>query len=372
MKILFYIKQCMKMALQHVFLPVIYNLYKKKPVKPNCVIFADAHNDDMPYSMQYMYRTVSEMGMDIRVFCLNFKEASFGRMVREMLGFMKAYARAKTVFICDYYLPAASCRKRKETQVVQLWHACGAFKKFGFDAREDISGIYKGNPMKNCTMVTVSSQACVPVYTSAMHLLPGVAAATGVSRTDAYFDENYRQACRDRFFEMYPQAKGRKLLLWAPTFRGNAGNPKIEGIEAVEGLQEKLGSQWYVIIKLHPHLERKMKRSNCTIGTEELLAVADVLMTDYSSVMFDFMLMKKPVVLFAPDNKAYLKHRGFYLDYQSIPAVRVRDASELPYAVKSALTEAIDTSTFCEQYMGSCDGNATQRILERLHLKEVK
>jgi len=368
MKVLFYLKQCAKMFLQHVVLPNVYGLYRHRPVRKNRVIFADAHNDSMPYSMRYMYRTVVDMGLDVRVHCLNFGKASLGRIVREMFSFMRDFARAGTVFVCDYYLPASSCRRRKETQVVQLWHACGAFKKFGYDAREDIAAIYKGNPQKNCTLVTVSAPFCEAVYASAMNLPQKIVKATGISRTDAYFDETYKAACKARFLEMYPEAKGRKILLWAPTFRGNAGDPKVEGLEEVEQLQEKLGSQWYVIIRLHPHLERKLQRSNCAICTEDLLAVADVLMTDYSSVLFDFMIMKKPVVLFAPDNKAYLKHRGFYLDYRSIPAVHVRDAAELPYAVKSALTEAVDTESFCRQYVGSCDGHATERILSYLNL----
>lgn len=366
-KVLFNIKQWLKMVLQYGILPVIYTIFRFWPIKKNKVIFADAHTDGLPYSMQYMYDVLEKEGKYIRMHCVDFRKASFLKMALEMFSFMKDYARAEVVFICDYYLPAASCKRRKGTQVVQLWHACGAFKKFGYDAREDISGMYKGSPMKNVSLATVSSDACVPIYASALHLPKDVVKATGVSRTDAYFDKNYRKACRDKFFALYPEARGRKILLWAPTFRGNAGSPKLEGLETVEQLQQKLGSQWYVIIKLHPHLEQKLKRSNCTMATEDLLAVADVLMTDYSSVMFDFMIMKKPVVLFAPDNSAYLKQRGFYLDYSSIPAVHVRDASELPYAVKSALTEAIDTKDFCRQYMGSCDGYATQRILKEVY-----
>lgn len=370
MKFLFYAKQCLKMFLQNALLPQVYGIYRHKPIKKNLVIFADAHNDELPYSMKRMYQAVASQGYDIKVFCLDFSAASFLKIVKFLFLFMKAFATAGTVFICDYFLPVSSCRKRKETQVVQLWHACGAFKKFGYDAREDISGMYRGNPLGNCTLVTVSSKECEPIYSQALHLPRSIVKATGVSRTDIYFDEAYKAACRKQFYELHPEAKGCRILLWAPTFRGNAGAPKVEGIEAVSSLQEKLGPQWYVIIKLHPHLERRLKLSTCEMKTEDLMMVADVLLTDYSSVLFEFMLMKKPVVLFAPDNKAYLKHRGFYLDYQSIPAVHVRDAMELPYAVKSALTGAIDTTDFCERYIGCCDGNATERII-RLVFQEV-
>lgn len=366
MKIVYYIKQGIKIALQQVLLPRIYGLYCHKPIKENTVIFADGHNNHLPFSMQVMYDTMLDEGYDVKTYCLDYQRASLVKRIAMMCGFMKAYARAEAVFICDYFLPAAACKKRPETQLIQMWHACGAFKKFGYDAKDDIAGIRRSNPMKNCTMVTVSSEFCRSIYARAFQIPVDRIKATGVSRTDLYFDQNYIEQCKRQFYQMYPLAKDRKILLWAPTFRGHAGNPKTEGIEIVEQLQQRLGDDWYVIIKLHPHQEKKTHKSNCTISTEELLPVADVLMTDYSSVLFDFMIMKKPVVLFTPDNKDYLKRRGFYLDYQKIPAIHVRDVFELPYAIQSALSAAPYSDAFYEQYMGCCDGHATERILKEI------
>lgn len=354
------------MMLQNWILPVVYRIYKHRPVKKGYVLLADCHNDHIPYSMTYMYETLCAMGVEPYCFFLDFKKHGAGKIMMHMLRFMKAYAQAEAVFICDYYLPAASCKKRKETQLVQLWHACGAFKKFGYDAPEDIPEIYKGNPMGNCTLVTVSSNLCQSIYAKAFHLPESAVLPLGISRTDGYFNETYKQRCQELFHLHYPKAKGKKVLLWAPTFRGNAGRPVVEGLEAVEELKEKLGNQWYVMIQLHPHLQKKTTKETGAMTTEELLVCADVVMTDYSSILFDGMLMGKPVVLFAPDKQQYLKHRGLYLDYNRIPAVHVRDQSELVYAVKSALTDVQDTRQFCEEYVGACDGNATWRIIQHV------
>lgn len=366
-KIAFYIKQYIKMALQSVILPVVYRYYRQRPLNKRLVIFADGHTDGMPGSMQFMYRAVRALGFETMCFCYDFKKLSFMKTLHVICSFMKNYAQAGTVFICDYYLPVSSCKKRHETQVVQLWHACGAFKKFGYDSPEDIPTFYKNNPLRNCTLVTVSSPLCESIYSGAMHLPANVVQATGVSRTDMYFNEDYKNKCKKTFFDAYPKARGKKILLWAPTFRGNAGDPKTLGLDTVLELPKKLGNDWYVIIKLHPHQEKILHKSNCDIATEELLPVVDVLMTDYSSVIFDAMLLNVPVVLFAPDSRDYTKQRGFYLNYQSIPAVHVRDAVELPYAVKSAVTGAMDNTMFISQYAGSCDGHATERILKLLY-----
>ena len=63
--------------------------------------------------------------------------------------FMQVYAQAEYVFINSYFLPVSSCRKRKETTVVQLWHSGGLMKKMGYDTTEDIPKYYKGNPTAN-------------------------------------------------------------------------------------------------------------------------------------------------------------------------------------------------------------------------------
>lgn len=178
--------------------------------------------------------------------------------------------------------------------------------------------------MKNCTLVTVSAKLCEPVYAKALGISECAVKALGVSRTDRYFDEAYRADCVRRFFEDCPQAKGKRIVLWAPTFRGNAGNPRLEGAEAINEVQKRLGNDYFFVKKLHPHFADSYGEPVTSMLTEEVMAAADVLVTDYSSVLFDFMAYKKPVVLFAPDGAAYASGRGFYLDYASIPAFMQR------------------------------------------------
>ena len=214
----------------------------------------------------------------------------------------KLYAVSQTVVICDNFLPAASCRKRKGTKVIQLWHAGGALKKFGYDTADDIPAYYKGNVMANCNLVTVSAKRCIEPFSSAMRLPCQRVKATGISRTDLYFDENFNRECREHFFEEYPEAKGKKIVLWAPTFRGNAGVAGVKGLKEIQRMSwKKLKATHYFIIKLHPHTQVHLAGSDCEILTEELLPAADVLITDYSSILFDAMIYKLPIVLFVPD-----------------------------------------------------------------------
>ena len=170
---MFRIRQSMTMLLQNVFLPLVYAWYARRPVQPGLVIFADAHHDEIPFSMRRMYEEVMRRAgknaqdwrsttqvtegarsrqsmkqtgedaqtgrsmvrksdnvptgrkLDVQVFVRDFGKMPYSQMVKYLIRFMKQYAAAEYVFICDYYLPVASCRKRPETTVVQLWHSCG-------------------------------------------------------------------------------------------------------------------------------------------------------------------------------------------------------------------------------------------------------
>ncbi len=430
---MFRAKQYLKMLLQNLFLPLVYRWYAGKPVRRGSVLFADAHHKEMPFSMQRMYEALSGRAagqsaetaadgraeersaenaadkrvenqsaenaadgraeersaeavldgcaagaaadepvrkLEIQVFVEDFGSMSPVALLRYLLRFMKAYAQAEYVFICDYYLPAASCRKRRGTTVVQLWHSCGLMKKIAYDAGDDIPQNYRGNMFGNYTWLTLSSGECVKVHAKALRIPESRIRATGVSRTDYYFDKEWNEKCRRTFYERYPEAKGKKIALWAPTFRGNAAKPSLCGLETVKAAAAELYPDWYFIIKAHPHIDAHGQVSNCSIPTEELLCAADVLITDYSSVLYDYLIYEKPVVLFAPDLEEYEKTRGFYIDYRSMPFPLVWNTEALIREVRDSRTEFENyreaLTAWREKYAGACDGHATERILELL------
>ncbi len=422
---MFRIKQYIKMLLQNILLPLLYEWFRRCPVRKGTVIFADAHHEQMPFSMQRMYEVLEErrrseakevgntangtesggktgtksggrmgtepggktetksggkMGTepggritDIELFICDFSKLSFGAMVRFLFRFMKQYATAEYVFICDYFLPASSCRKRKETKLVQLWHSCGLMKRIAFDAGDDIPKNYHGDMFGNYSYLTMSAQICVPVHARALRIPEDRIQATGISRTDYYFDEKWNRDCRERFYREHPEAAGKKIAVWAPTFRGNAAMPYLEGLEAVRQAAQNLADEWFFIIKAHPHVDAHGRVSNSRIPTEELFSVTDVLITDYSSVLFDYLIYQKPAVLFAPDLEQYVQNRGFYLDYREVPFAQTRTREQLEAAVCGGMQwyeeHRNEIDAFRELYTGACDGNSTQRILELVGLQ---
>lgn len=373
----FLLKQCLKMTVQNIILPLVYFIFKSRKIKRGLVIFADAHNDECPVSMRCISdRFKSDYDYSVIEFYHDFSRCGSFRSLIYSIQFMRLYAKAELVFICDNFLPVSACKKRKGTLVVQLWHACGAFKKFGYDTAGDIPKYYKGNVYKNYDLVTVSSGECIKHFASAMRLDESVFKALGVSRTDIYFDEDFIEKSKERFYSENPNAKGKKVALWAPTFRGNPSEPYLEGNDAVDRLADELSQsgEWYFVTKPHPHIKNSViADTGSDIPTEMLFAVVDLLITDYSSVIYEYSLFKKPILIFAPDLEKYKAQRGFYIDIQNLPADIITDSECLTKENIEKAVSQFDESkmqSFIERYMNACDGNSTKRIIE--YVKEIK
>lgn len=369
---MFFIKQMIKMILQHVILPCVYGFWRIVYFsrEPQLIVFADAHHERLPYSMKNVYTEIYRRGYQTVDVFYDYSKIPMVKTFLLAISFMKIYAQARYVFICDNFFPVVSCYKCKRTKVIQLWHSCGLLKAMGYDSKDDIPSYYIGNVYKNYDLVTVSASACVEHFTRAMRQPKGVVQALGVSRTDTYFDQNWAAECRETFYRKYPEAEGKKIILWAPTFRGNAGDPYQVGTEAILQLEEELGDQYFVIRKVHPHIQAKFHLSNCEISSEELLPVVDLMITDYSSILYDYMFFKKPYVLFAPDIDIYMKDRGFYVNYETLSLYVVTNEKELAEKVLVALNEE-RSDWILQQYnyhISACDGHVTERILKYLEV----
>ena len=360
------------MFLQHIILPCIYQVACIQKVNPNLLVFADFHNDQVPYSMEDLYLQLQSGQYEVMGVFHDEHQHNLFSNVKYMFRFMILYARSSHVFICDNFLPVSSCRKRIQTKVIQLWHGPGAFKKFGYDTTRDIPHIYRGNVYKNYNIITTSAPHCNPYFESAMRAKKGTAQALGISRSDRFLNEAYKEECRQVFDTKYPNYSQNKIALYAPSFRGNASNMEEMDVSCIANLQKELGDEWIVLIQLHPHMMKRYAIQT-DIPTERLLPVVDVLITDYSSILFEYLLLKKPLVLYAPDLGSMIASDEFYLDYYSIPAEIVEDNNDLAKAVirqgeTNAYVDQVDA--FLELYMSACDGHSIERLLRVLELYE--
>ena len=218
--------------------------------------------------------------------------------------------------------------------------------------------------MKNFDLVSVSAECVKQVMEQNWKLPADRIKVLGSSRTDILFDKDYLLKCREKFYSLYPEASGKKIILWAPTFRGKGYEAEIRGVEDICYVKEKLGEDYFFITKLHPNISRAHKLDSCSLNTEELYAVTDLLITDYSSVFYDYLLVKTDVIFFVPDYEEYKEDRGLYIDYRKefkYPFVRTRH--ELQVAIlEYHEVDASDIQQYKEKFLTMNDGKSSNRI----------
>ena len=179
------------------------------------------------------------------------------------------------------------------------------------------------------------------------------------------------------FYEKYPQLKDKKIVLFAPTFRGNG---KLSGYYPVDRLDvnklyEDLGEKYAIIVKHHPfvnnrsHICKKYKDYIIDLSANselnDLLFVTDVLITDYSSVVFEASLLDIPMLMYAYDLERYISSRGFYYEYEDMaPGKIVRTYSDLVTAIEQQDFENDKLQEFKKRFFDDLDGRSTVRAGE--------
>ena len=366
-----------------VYFPKVYSSYCTESVQENKVLFLEMRFTKLSNSFELIYKALEESGeYDLKCSYVQFnfiRGREFTQRVNEML---KELATAKYVFVDDASLILSSIPLRKETVAINLWHACGAFKKFGRSTAElkfgsSAATLDKYPNYVNLTHVTVSSPEVIWAYEEAMHLPKGIVKATGVSRTDQFYDKKFVESRKQKLYEIMPEAKDKKVILYAPTFRGHVATASSPDRIDFERFCRELGNEYVIVCKHHPfvknppiipeelqHFARDLTKY---LSIEDLLCCADICISDYSSLVFEYSLFEKPMIFYAYDYDNYCDWRGFYYDYSEFtPGPVVQTEDELLNSIKNIDTQfdkqkVID---FKEKFMGSCDGHATERIIE--------
>jgi CDP-ribitol ribitolphosphotransferase len=293
-------------------------------------------------------------------------------------------ATARLFIVDDYFFPVYVIRPRPGTTIVQTWHASGAFKKFGLSVLDKSFGATEALTRRvrihsNYDICLVSSRTCAAAYAEAFgQPLERFRSDLGIPRTDALFDTEAIARTRAAVRERYRIAPDRRVVLYAPTFRGDSIGSAVAGpMLDLAVLRAAIGADHVVLLRLHPFV-----RAGLTIPPDmagfaidasdhpeinDLLVASDILVTDYSSVIFEYALLRRPMVFFAPDLEDYEDERGFYFDYRSgVPGPVFTTTSEVAAYLRSGSVDLERIDAFRGWAFDVADGHATERFLEQI------
>lgn len=277
--------------------------------------------------------------------------------------------------------------KRKGQLYIQTWHGGICLKKIEKDAEQNLPAYYIKSAKKDSRMadaMTSSSKWQNKQYREAFWFKNKIL-EYGLPRADVFYkDPSESIANVRRYFGVPDNAK---LMIYAPTFRDdhrmNVYNINYDRV--LKTLSEKDEGNWYAIVRLHPNLadqtdivkySERVKNGTPYPIMNELIAAADLLITDYSSVMFDAMEGGKRVVIYAEDIDQYVDDRGFYFDIRNLPFPLAENNDELAACLCSFDNEGYEQAVrkFKEEVGLFSDGHASERtvnyILKRIEYRD--
>mgnify|MGYP003303169782 CR=1 FL=1 len=244
--------------------------------------------------------------------------------------FTEAYELATAKVWVDSNLKYPGTRKRKGQLYVQTWHGSYGLKKIAMDLDDKLPLIDKRYYLYNSGIIDLmisNSKRTTEIYRRAF-LYKGEMLEGGSPRNDIMFKNfEYELKKVKKYFELGKQ----RIVLYAPTFRNNyrLDDFNIEYEKIRQTLKKRFSGEWVVLIRLHPNnlcdaekflnYSENIKNASQYSVMQELLVAADILITDYSSCMFDFVTTGKPCFLYATDVEKYREERDYYFELEDLP-----------------------------------------------------
>ncbi|MBF0738322.1 CDP-glycerol glycerophosphotransferase family protein [Staphylococcus arlettae] len=351
--------------------------------KGNTVLFTSDSRAEMSGNFEYVYNEMLRQNLDktYNIHALFKSNISARRDFIDKFKFPYLLGKADYIFVDDFHPLLYTVKFRKSQEIIQVWHAVGAFKTVGYSRTGKKGGpFFNSVNHRNYTKAFVSSETDIPFYGEAFGIKEQNIIPTGVPRTDILFDKTYEQQIVAEMEETLPIIKGKKVILFAPTFRGNGHHTahypffKIDFARFARYCKE---NNAVVLFKMHPFVKNKL-----TIPREyqeyfidvsdfrevnDILFVTDILISDYSSLVYEFAVFKRPMLFYAFDLEDYITSRDFYEPYETfVPGKIVESFDDLIVALDNEDFEQEKVPKFLDKHFKYQDGRSSERLVRNL------
>lgn len=367
-----FIRMIIRIAI--VFLNIIYVFIKIIPTKKKIIMLSRQSNKpsiDFEFIKNEILKRDNKIEVEIlcKVIQKDFKERL--SYCFYILKCMYHIATSKVCIVDGYSIPVSILKHKKSLQIIQIWHASGAIKKFGYqsinkkDGRStEIAQIMKMH--KNYNYVIAPSNATAKFYKEAFRVQEEKIIINGLPRLDYILSNELGSTKIKEFYKRYPKFKNnkKKTILYVPTFRNNSSSTN-----QLEKLISKINfAKYNLIIKLHP-LDKSTNAYKYTVSkkytTFDLLKVADYIITDYSAVAFETSILNKPVYFYVYDIEEYEKTRGLNIDlFKEMSSCTSKDIKEILKNIEDNNYDYHELNNFRDKYMGKDYYNNTQKLVD--------
>lgn len=354
------------------FLNILYFFVKMFPTR-NKVLMLSRQADKPGVDFKYIRKEILKRddNVEIVILCKILRKTAKERLkyCSYIIKCMYHIATAKVCILDGYSIPISILKHKKDLTIIQIWHASGAIKKFGYQSinKKEGRGIQIAKIMKmhkNYNFVVAPSNATAKFYEEAFGVERDKIVINGLPRLDYILgDEKSEEKTKD-FYIDYPDYRYKGTILYVPTFRKD-----IEDSEKINQLINSVNfSKYNLIIKLHP-LDKTKNATKYTVNkkynTYDLLRIADYIITDYSAVAFEAAILDKPVYFYVHDIDEYKKTRGLNIElFKEMNNNTSKNIKEIMMSIENNTYDFEELSKFKLKYMGNEHYNNTSKMVE--------
>ena len=257
------------------------------------------------------------------------------------LEMLKELATAR-VWVDSHYKPTWVFKRKRGQFFIETWHGGLGFKKIGFEVPEKIARGEKAKIKHTAKIVDLwlSNSDLISEIFRKGNLYNGEILKSGLPKT-AFLINNEKKS-RTKLRDFYHLSANAKIAVYAPTMRDlpTEDDFRMDFDAVLNSLNKRFEGDWKCIVRLHPvnelngcykrmHFNEHILNGSTYNDMQELIAGADVYISDYSSAMFDSGILRHPTFCFAYDEKKYINERGLYVGLENTPFPVARSNEEL-------------------------------------------
>ncbi|PTI93665.1 teichoic acid ribitol-phosphate polymerase TarL [Staphylococcus warneri] len=351
--------------------------------KGNMVLFTSDSRSEMSGNFKFVYDEMLRQNLDdkYKIHSLFKPNISERRNFIDKFKFPYLLGKADYIFVDDFHPMLYKVNFRRSQEIIQVWHAVGAFKTVGFSRTGKKGGpFFDSYNHRNYTKAYVSSETDIPFYAEAFGIKERNIIPTGVPRTDIFFDKSFKKETIEKMENLLPEIKGKNVILFAPTFRGSGHHTahypffKID-FERLAKYCEN--NNTVVLFKMHPfvrnrlHIKNEYRKYFIDISdlreVNDVLFITDILISDYSSLIYEFAVFKRPMLFYAFDLEDYITTRDFYENYESfVPGKIVDSFDDLINSLYKKDYDQHKVEPFLNKHFKYQDGRSSERVVRNL------
>lgn len=353
--------------------------------KKNKVLLMSETRAPIGGNLKALDERLKERKINKKIYYSFFKtlELSKTKIIFKYLKLVWLLSKQEIVFVDDYCPIFKFIKLSKKTKLVQLWHAGVGFKSVGY-ARFGFGGPY---PYTSChrryDYAVVGGEALIPVYSEVFGINEEKILPYGLPRLDKFLDKERISKIKNQLYKTYPNLENKHIILFAPTFRGAGQKTAHYPFEKIDlnKIYELCQKENYIfLIKMHPFVRTRIEipeeYKECIIDfssypdINDLLYITDILITDYSSNIYDFSLLNKPIIFYTFDLDQYQIINKVHRPIKEYAPGKVCvDFEEVINAIYNKDFETEKLKKFREENFSIHDKTASDMIIDHLILK---